>query len=195
MTKKLYKTFIIFFYILSFIFLFSNSNATQINKIQIKGNERISDETIILFSEFNIGSEITNNKLNQIIKNLFETNFFEDINVKVLDQNLLITVVEAPIIDKVEFAGIKSESIKDSLNSFINLILAIFTFVGHMIASQQSGNSHFDIYLFMPLGLAGFIGSYFGSKHINYYSNKFILITLYIILFIMGILMVFREFV
>ena len=44
-------------------------------------------------------------------------------------------------------------------------------------------------------GVAGFIGSYFGSKHINYYSNKFILITLYIILFIMGILMVFREFV
>ena len=82
-----------------------------------------------------------------------------------------------------------------AINSFINLILAIFAFVGHMIASQQSGNSHFDIYLFMPLGLAGFIGSYFGSKHINYYSNKFILITLYIILFIMGILMVFREFV
>ena len=121
MTKKLYKIFIILFYSLNFIFLFSVSNATQIKNIQIKGNERISNETIILFSEFNIGSNITNKKLNQIIKNLYETNFFEDVNVKVLDQKLLITVVEAPIIDKVEFAGIKSDTIKDSLNSFINL--------------------------------------------------------------------------
>ena len=121
MTKKLYKIFIFLFYSLNFIFLFSVSNATQIKSIQIKGNERISNETVILFSEFNIGSNITNKKLNQIIKNLYETNFFEDVNVKVLDQKLLITVVEAPIIDKVEFAGIKSDTIKDSLNSFINL--------------------------------------------------------------------------
>ena len=121
MTKKLYKICIIFFYSLNFIFLFSISNATQIKNIQIKGNERISNETIILFSEFNIGNNITNKKLNQIIKNLYETNFFENVNVKVLDQKLLITVVEAPIIDKVEFAGIKSNTIKDSLNTFINL--------------------------------------------------------------------------
>ena len=121
MTKKLYKIFIIFFYSLNFIFLFSVSNATQIKNIEIKGNERISNETIILFSEFNTGDNISNKKLNQIIKNLYETNFFEDVNVKIVDQNLLITVLEAPIIDKVEFAGIKSETIKDSLNSFINL--------------------------------------------------------------------------
>ena len=33
----------------------------------------------------------------------------------------MITVVEAPIIDKVEFSGIKAEKIKEDLNSFINL--------------------------------------------------------------------------
>ena len=38
-----------------------------------------------------------------------------------MNQDLLITVVEAPIIDKVEFAGIKAEKIKDNLNSIINL--------------------------------------------------------------------------
>ena len=121
MINKLYKNFFFFFYSLIFFFSISISNATPIKNIEIKGNERISDETITLFSEFNIGNNITNKKLNQIIKNLYETNFFEDVNVKVVDQNLLITVVEAPIIDKVEFVGIKSETIKDSLNSFINL--------------------------------------------------------------------------
>ena len=52
-----------------------------------------------------------------------------------------------------------------------------------------------DFYLFLPLAVAGFIGSYFGSKHVAYYSNKFILVTLYIILFIMGTLMILREFI
>ena len=89
--------------------------------IQVKGNERISDETIILFSGLDIGDNLTNKKLNEIIKNLYETNFFENVNVKVLDQNLLITVSESPIIDKVEFDGIKSDKIKDSLRSFVNL--------------------------------------------------------------------------
>ncbi len=119
--KKLHKIFIFFFFSLNFIFLLSFAHATEIKSIKIKGNERISYETIILFSEFNIGNNITNKKLNQIIKNLYKTNFFEDVNVKVLNQDLLITVVEAPIIDKVEFTGIKAEKIKDNLNSIINL--------------------------------------------------------------------------
>ena len=121
MIKKLYKFFVVFFYSLSFMLFLTPIKAIEINNIQIKGNERISDETIILFSEFNIGNDITNNKLNQIIKNLYETNFFENVNVKVLDQALLITVVEAPIIDKVEFVGVKAEKIKESLLSFISL--------------------------------------------------------------------------
>ena len=121
MIKKLYKIFVIFFYSSSFLLFFKSANAIDINNIAIKGNERISDETIILFSDINIGDEITNNKLNQIIKNLYETNFFEDVNVKILDQDLIIAVVEAPIIDKVKFSGIKSDRIIDSLNSFINL--------------------------------------------------------------------------
>lgn len=77
-------------------------------------------------------------------------------------------------------------------NSFINLIVAIFAFLGHLITSGFSGNSHFNPLLFLPLAIAGFIGSYFGSKHVGRYSNRFILKTLYVLLFIMGTLMLFR---
>lgn len=80
-------------------------------------------------------------------------------------------------------------------NSFINLIFTIFAFLGHLITSGITGNSHFDIKLFIPLGIAGFLGSYIGSKHVGKYSNRFILKTLYVILFIMGILMIYREFI
>ena len=37
------------------------------------------------------------------------------------------------------------------INSFINLIFAFFGLIGHLLASQESGNSHFDFYLFLPL--------------------------------------------
>ena len=52
---------------------------------------------------------------------MYETNFFEDVSVNFLNGNLLISVVESPIIDSVEFSGIKAEKIKNNLNSFINL--------------------------------------------------------------------------
>ncbi len=119
--KNIYKIPVRVFYYLYLVFSLSFANATEIESILIKGNERISNETIILFSEVSVGDKPSNDKLNQIIKNLYETNFFEDVNVNFVDQKLLITVTEAPIIDKVEFAGIKAEKIKDDLNSIINL--------------------------------------------------------------------------
>ena len=47
--------------------------------ISIKGNERITDETIIIFSKINLGDDLLINDLNQIIeifmKQIFLTTF------------------------------------------------------------------------------------------------------------------------
>ena len=66
--KKIFflKIFLIFF----FIFSISSSQAEIINKITIKGNERISNETILLFSEINLNKKISNDKMNEVLKNL-----------------------------------------------------------------------------------------------------------------------------
>ena len=40
--------------IIIFLFNFNYSYAEKIKKFEITGNDRISDETIILFSEYNI---------------------------------------------------------------------------------------------------------------------------------------------
>ena len=55
--------------------------ANEINNIVIKGNNRISNDTITIFSDIEIGNKINNKKLNDIIINLYETNFFEDVSV------------------------------------------------------------------------------------------------------------------
>ena len=77
--------------ILIFILLFlSCANAEEINKLIIEGNKRISDETIKVYGEIEINKVITESDLNKITKNLFSTNFFEDVTVKIRAKTLKI---------------------------------------------------------------------------------------------------------
>jgi outer membrane protein insertion porin family len=82
-----------------------------IKKIEISGNDRISDETIILFISSDINDEINDIKLNNILKDLYKTNFFKDISVKFDNKVLSINVQENPIIESISFKGVKSSRI------------------------------------------------------------------------------------
>ena len=55
-------------------------------KIEVLGNDRISDETIKLFISVNINDDINDDKLNKILKDLYETNFFENVSLKLDNQ-------------------------------------------------------------------------------------------------------------
>ena len=79
------------------MFLFSNClNAEIIKNIIIEGNERISDETIKVYGEVKLNDNIDEIKINEIIKNLYSTNFFEDIKVSLKNQTLFINLEEYP---------------------------------------------------------------------------------------------------
>ena len=88
-----------------------NAFSTTLNKIEVSGNDRISDETIKLFISVNINDDIDDNKLNKILKDLYETNFFKDVSVKFFDQILSINVEENPIIENIFYNGVKSNRI------------------------------------------------------------------------------------
>ena len=98
-----------FFIIL--LFLFSNAFSDTLNKIEISGNDRISDETIRLFISVDIKDEIDEVKLNNILKDLYDTDFFKDISVEFNNQILSINVIENPIIENISYIGIKSNRI------------------------------------------------------------------------------------
>ena len=59
--------------ILLTLFLFfisiTSSFAEVVKKIEINGNERISNETILLFSQVNINDDLKSSDLNNILKN------------------------------------------------------------------------------------------------------------------------------
>ena len=47
--------------------------------------------------------------INIIIKNLYETNFFKDVKLNIINNQLNILVVENPIIQSIIFEGLKAE--------------------------------------------------------------------------------------
>lgn len=89
-----------------------NSQAQTINSIVVNGNERISTETIIMFSDVN-KSDVNDQEINNILKNLYDTNFFENVEVSISDKILLIKVKENPIINDIVIEGVKANKIKD----------------------------------------------------------------------------------
>ena len=104
--------------LLAIIFLFNSysySYSEIIKKIDVKGNERLAKETIILFSELNINDEIDSNDLNTALKNLFETDYFKDVKINIDNGNLLIIVKENPLIQIIKIEGVKNQSILDEL--------------------------------------------------------------------------------
>ena len=106
----------------SYFFLLLNfSNADTVKNIVINGNERISDETILVFSSIKIGDEINNKKLNEIVNNLYDTNFFDNVSTIFENQILQIEILESPIIDNVIFKGIKSKTLKSTITKNILL--------------------------------------------------------------------------
>ena len=61
-----------------YIFFFYSTAVSEIvDKIEILGNERIPNETIIMFSDVKIGDNLNNTDLNNILKDLYKTNFFK----------------------------------------------------------------------------------------------------------------------
>ncbi len=92
-----------------------------VNNIVIKGNERISNETIKLFSEVQSNQEINENDLNEILKNLYETNYFKDVKITLNNGLLTIIVEENPIIGNIIVEGLKAKRIRKMIEDNLSL--------------------------------------------------------------------------
>jgi len=88
-----------------------------VKKIEISGNERISDQTIEIFSNIKINSEMGQKDINNVIKELYNTNFFQNIIVRFDNGILFIEVIENPIIENIKYNGIKADKIINDLKN------------------------------------------------------------------------------
>ena len=107
--------------ILFTFFIILNVNSEIVRKIEISGNERISSETIKLFANVELSENINNKDLNDILKNLYDTNFFKDISLEFVSNTLKITVDENPIIENISFNGVKSDKLREDITKNLKL--------------------------------------------------------------------------
>ena len=102
-------------------FLTSNALTDIVKKIQISGNERIANETIIMFAKIQSISDVNEDDLNRILKDLYDTNFFKNVSIN-LDQDVLnIFVEENPLIENIEYNGIKSKTLLNEITKNLSL--------------------------------------------------------------------------
>ena len=107
--------------LLSFFLSFNSYSSDNVKRILINGNERVSDETIKMFSEIQVNSKINNTIVNEITKKLYETNYFNNVIVEYENNILKITVDENPIIQNIQYNGIKSKALRQQVLSDVNL--------------------------------------------------------------------------
>ena len=113
--------------ILFFLFIFStslqnHSNANIIQNIEIDGNVRIPNETIISFLSLENNQQIDSEKINEITKTLYESNFFSNVSIEFKNDKLFIFVTENPIIQEIIFDGIKSKDLLKSITAELKLV-------------------------------------------------------------------------
>ena len=103
MFKKLLNIFTILFLLTGYV------NAETFLDFNITGNDRVSRQTIINFSKLQKNVDLTKENLNDAVKVLYDTNFFEDVSVSIENKILNINVKEYPIILNIEYNGIKAK--------------------------------------------------------------------------------------
>ncbi len=186
MIKILKKIYLIILF--SSLVITSKANAEIYNSIKIEGNQRLSVETIIMFSGLDIKQNIEVSDLNISLKKLYETNYFKDIKIFTDNNVLTINIVENPIIQSIEIKGIKNKTILSKLNDITkksekypylknnireqkNLLLNIVRATGFYFAEIETlvvdnKNNSVDLIFQFKLGDRAII------KKINFQGNK-----------------------
>ena len=104
MVKNIILTLLLTTFLLSNYVLAEEESPDQqlsISKIIINGNQRVSDDTILTYANISKGDKITSALIQNVIKRLYETKYFDDISVSQKFNDLIISVVEKPIVSSI----------------------------------------------------------------------------------------------
>ena len=107
--------------LIAFSIFASSVSAEIVNKIEINGNKRISDETIKVYGEIELNKDLTESDLNKILINLYKTDFFENVDVKLSDNILVVNVNEYPVVNQLIIIGEKSNKYKKLIRETLKL--------------------------------------------------------------------------
>jgi outer membrane protein insertion porin family len=103
--------------------LFSNAAEAQgasIRAINVTGNRRVEPETVRSYLQFSVGDAYDAAKVDGSIKALFATGLFSDVRIDRSGADVIVTIVENPVINQIAFEG-NSEIDTETLRNEVQL--------------------------------------------------------------------------
>ena len=104
-----------------FIFVITISYAEIVKEVKVVGNVRVSPETIVMFGDIKVNEDYNAQKINELSKQLYDTDFFSYLEINLTNGLLEISVKENPIIQSLVFNGIKAKKHKEAIKEVIEL--------------------------------------------------------------------------
>jgi outer membrane protein insertion porin family len=98
----------------------AEAQGATIRAINVSGNKRVEPETVRSYLQFSVGSPYDPAKVDGSIKALFGTGLFSDVRIDRSGADVIVTVVENPVINQVAFEG-NSEVDTDTLRNEVQL--------------------------------------------------------------------------
>lgn len=93
---------------------------SRIRSVQVVGNQRVEANTVASYLLFAPGDPYSEDRIDLSLKTLYATGLFADVVIDPRDGNVLIQVIENPIINRVIFEGnksLKTDKINDEISA------------------------------------------------------------------------------
>jgi len=88
--------------------------------IVVEGNHRVEADTVRSYFHGNPGARLDAAEIDAALKTLYASGLFEDVRIRQADGRVIVTVVEAPVINKIAFEGnkrLKDDQLKNEIQS------------------------------------------------------------------------------
>src|ERR1700746_3803791 len=89
-----------------------------VSDIKVEGLQRVSEGTVYNYLPVNIGDHLTPQRVREVMRALYATGFFRDVQLRRDGSTLIVVVLERPSIESFEITGnkdIKTEDLQKSL--------------------------------------------------------------------------------
>src|SRR5580658_1354293 len=89
-------------------------------EIAVEGNHRVEADTVRSYFRIIPGERLDSAKIDEGLKALYATGLFQDVRIREAGGRLIVTVVEAPVINRVAFEGnkrVKDEQLAAEIQS------------------------------------------------------------------------------
>ncbi len=96
----------------------AQAQAEVVQRIAVQGNERIEQATVLSYLPIQPGDRVDAAQLDLALKALYRTDLFADVRISVVAGEVIVEVVENPIINRVIFEGnrgLKEDKLRDEV--------------------------------------------------------------------------------